>query len=265
MPQTALIFLGWVVGVEDGLQPGQGFGAQLVAGTQEQPAVRPGRVDLHAAPAPLFMLDPLADVGEQLVGKHHQVEAVRHDPGLRQRPADPRRIRSGRVDRHNRDAVPELLALQGHPGLQRRPGAARGEPDDPRRVGLVQVDDRGHPRVAASPTGLLEEPADGPGPGLVDADHRRGGLPERLDRSGHQDAVHRPPGHAIVCCDFAHRPVRRRHRRTDLGPQPRSQPGPGQDLVADLSERPTRAQWVMPVGCPISRNLPEGWTGVVWG
>jgi hypothetical protein len=31
------------------------------------PAVRPGRVDLHAAPPLLLVLDPLADVGEHLV------------------------------------------------------------------------------------------------------------------------------------------------------------------------------------------------------
>ena len=36
--------VGRVVGLEDVLQTGQGFGAQLVAGTQQEPAVRPGRV-----------------------------------------------------------------------------------------------------------------------------------------------------------------------------------------------------------------------------
>jgi len=68
--------VGRVVGLEDGLQPGQGLGTQLVTGAQQQPAVRPGRVDLHAAPALLLVLDPLADIGEHLVGKHHQVEMV---------------------------------------------------------------------------------------------------------------------------------------------------------------------------------------------
>ena len=50
--------------------------ADLVAGTQQQPAVRPGGVDLHTATALLLVLDPLADVGEHLVGKHHKVEVV---------------------------------------------------------------------------------------------------------------------------------------------------------------------------------------------
>lgn len=44
-PQAALIWLGRVVSVQDGLQTRPGFGTQLVAGTQ-QPAVRPGRIDL---------------------------------------------------------------------------------------------------------------------------------------------------------------------------------------------------------------------------
>ena len=137
--------------------------------------------------------------------------------------------------------------------------SARGEPDDPARVGRVKVDDRGHPRVTASPTSLLEEPADAARPGLVDADRRRrGGLPERLDSGGHQDAVHRPPCHAVVCCDFAHRPVRRRHRRTDLAPQPRSQPGPGPDLLADLGERTTRTQLLGAHGAALQTHSRSG-------
>ena len=60
--------LGRVVGLEDGLQPGQGRGAQLVAGTQQETAVCPGRVDLHPTSALLLVLDPLADVGEHRVG-----------------------------------------------------------------------------------------------------------------------------------------------------------------------------------------------------
>lgn len=67
-PQAALISLVGSVGIKDGLQPGQGLGTELVAGTQQQPAMRPGRVDLHTAPALLLMFDPLADIGEHLVG-----------------------------------------------------------------------------------------------------------------------------------------------------------------------------------------------------
>lgn len=68
--------MGRVVRVEDGLQPCRGFRAELVAGTWQKPAVRPRRVDLHKASAPLLMLHPPADVGEHLVPEHHEVEVV---------------------------------------------------------------------------------------------------------------------------------------------------------------------------------------------
>jgi len=59
--------VGRIIGVEDGLESGQGLGTEFVAGTQK-PAVCPGRVDLHTAPLLLLMLNPLADIGDHLVG-----------------------------------------------------------------------------------------------------------------------------------------------------------------------------------------------------
>jgi len=45
-------------------QPGSPGGAEPVAGAQQQPAVRPGGVDLAAAAAQLLAGDPLADLGQ---------------------------------------------------------------------------------------------------------------------------------------------------------------------------------------------------------
>jgi hypothetical protein len=75
------------------------------------------------------------------------------------------------VDRHDRDAIAKLPALKRTPGLHTCPAAAWGEPNDPARVGRVQVGDRCHPRIATRPATLLEEPPDATGPGLIDVNH----------------------------------------------------------------------------------------------
>jgi len=70
--------VGRVVGGEHELEPDQGLWAELRAAAQQQPTVRPRRVDLH--PAPVLLLAqrprPLPHVGDYRVAEHHQVEVV---------------------------------------------------------------------------------------------------------------------------------------------------------------------------------------------
>jgi len=123
MPQAALISLVGSSVSKTVFSRARAFGGQLVAGKQQQPAVRLGRVDLHTAPALLLVLDPLADVGEHLVRQHHEVEVVQDDPGQWQRPADSRRVRYGWVDRQRHRGTPCFATTST---LRRTPRSGQG-------------------------------------------------------------------------------------------------------------------------------------------
>ena len=72
---------------EHGLEPAQGLWAEPGAPSQQEPAVGPGRVDLHPAASLLLAQRPLSHVGDHLVAQHHEVEVVQHDPRVAAAPA----------------------------------------------------------------------------------------------------------------------------------------------------------------------------------
>jgi len=145
---------------------------------QQQPAVRPRRVDLAAAAAEQVLGDPLAHRGHRLIRKQDQVEVVHCDDCVGQGGAHGGGVASVRVDHHHLDGGSELGAARGEPGLDR--GA--GPPVDLPQQGLLtrEVDEPGlprirapppHPAVVVLPVGQPPRPAE---PGLVHPHHPSG-------------------------------------------------------------------------------------------
>jgi hypothetical protein len=116
---------------------------------QQQPAVRPRRVDLAAAAAEQVLGDPLAHRGHRLIRQQDQVEVVHCDDCVGQGGAHGGGVASVRVDHHHLDGGSELGAARGEPGLDR--GA--GPPVDLPQQGLLtrEVDEPGLPRIRAPP------------------------------------------------------------------------------------------------------------------
>ena len=113
----------------------------LVPGQQQLP-VDPHLVLGGAAPAVPLAGDPLAHLGDHLVGQGDQVPLVDRDPRAGQRGADPGGVRGGGVDHDHLDGVAERRRLLGEPVLHARPGAARRQAEHPPRAGGVGVDER---------------------------------------------------------------------------------------------------------------------------
>ena len=238
--------------------------------TQQQPAVRPRRVDLAATAAQQVAGDPLAHRGHRRVREHDQVEVVHRDRHIRQSRADGGGVAGVRVDHHHLDPGPERRRAGGQPGLHRGAGAAIDLPQQ----GLIagDVDEPGLPRIRALPPDpavrvpAVGQPPRPPEPGLVHTQHPYRLRLDQLDRAaGHHRALHRRPRH----------PMRRRdlgliaavlHRHRQRRPQPRGGAHPGRNLRHLLGERRTRtvlgAAAPAPLA-PLHRDLPAATRQVV--
>ena len=122
---------------------------QPLAATQQQPPVRPRRVDLPAPAAQQLTGDALTDHGHRPVRQHDQVEVVHRDLGIRQGRPDRRGVAGVRVDHHHLDPGPELLGASSEPGLDRGAGPAVDLPQQ--RLLAGDVDEPGLPRIGAPP------------------------------------------------------------------------------------------------------------------
>jgi hypothetical protein len=213
---------------------------------QQQPAVRPRRVDLAAAAAEQVLGDPLAHRGHRLIRKQDQVEVVHCDDCVGQGGAHGGGVASVRVDHHHLDGGSELGAARGEPGLDR--GA--GPPVDLPQQGLLtrEVDEPGlprirapppHPAVVVLPVGQPPRPAE---PGLVHPHHPSRLRLDQLDRAPcHHRALHRRPRHPMRGSDLGLVPaVLHRHRQRH--PQPGRRAYPGRHLGDLLGKRLPRAR-----------------------
>jgi len=182
--------------------------------------VDPGRVCGGAAAAELLAGDPLADVGDHLVGEADQVEVVDGDLRVRQRHPDPRGVGGGWVDHDRAHPGAELGGLLSQPALHAATGAPGSQPQQQPPASRVGVDEAGQPRVRASPPGRLAQPADAAGPGLIDPQHRRRRrLRQPAGRGGDQGAVSGVPGDPVLGGDLRHRSVRPGDRLRQVLPQ----------------------------------------------
>ena len=122
---------------------------QVFTTAQQQPPVRPGRVDGAAAVAEQVPGDALAYRGHRLVREQDQVEVVHGDRRGGQRGADRGGVAGVWIDHHHLDAGPELGRAGGQPGLHRGTGAAVDLPQQ--RLVTGEVDEPGLPRIRALP------------------------------------------------------------------------------------------------------------------
>ena len=214
--------------------------AQSLVGGQQPTAAGPLRVRLAAAAAADVAGGVLADLGDHVVRKPHQVEPVGDYDRVRQCVGDRPQVGRGQIDRHMGDiAAPRIrLLLKPFDHLGCGPPIDVGE----QPTGAGGVDDPRVPPVMCHPPlpgGRVLLPLGLAAAGLINAQHahQRQWVRQQGVDMGDVRAVRDRPGHPVVLGARLHAREPVRDPGAALAAQPARHPRAGRDGRDRLSER----------------------------